>query len=91
MEKKIVTSAVAIAFGAALSAAKAEEGKMGKCMITMEKDGKKVGLIKEGKSDCKSATSSCAGQNKAGDASAWIYLPEGACGKIEGGEVVSGK
>ena len=57
--------------------AKAES--MEKCVV---KKGD-VGFIKEHKADCKSAEGEgCAGTNKAGDASAWIFVPKGQCDKI---------
>jgi len=55
---------------------------MEKCKI-VNKDGK--GLIKEHKSDCASAKSSCAGTNSAGDPNAWILVPNGQCDKINSG------
>lgn len=64
------------------AAAKADvkkEVEMEKCVV---KKGD-VGFIKEHKADCKSAEGEgCAGTNKAGDASAWIFVPKGQCEKI---------
>jgi uncharacterized membrane protein len=44
------------------------------------------GVVKAGKNDCQTATSSCAGTSRRdGQKDAWVYLPEGACAKIVGG------
>ncbi|MEE9300839.1 MAG: DUF2282 domain-containing protein [Alphaproteobacteria bacterium] len=44
------------------------------------------GVVKAGHNDCQTATSSCAGTSKADNQlDAWVYLPEGSCGKIAGG------
>lgn len=57
--------------------------KMEKCQLGA--------LIKAHKSDC---SVGCSGgdhrpnANEAGDCSAWIWLPQGSCDKIEGGVVV---
>jgi uncharacterized membrane protein len=44
------------------------------------------GVAASGKNDCASSGSnSCAGTaTKANDPKAWIYVPEGTCGKIQG-------
>jgi len=47
-----------------------------------------AGIVKAGKNDCGTATSSCAGTaTKDGEKQAWIYLPKGSCEKIVGGVV----
>jgi uncharacterized membrane protein len=44
------------------------------------------GVVKAGHNDCQTASSSCAGTSKRDmQADAWIYLPEGSCGKVAGG------
>lgn len=44
------------------------------------------GVVKAGKNDCQTATSSCAGTSRRdAQKDAWVYLPEGACAKIVGG------
>lgn len=49
-----------------------------------------AGIVKAGKNDCATATSSCAGVSKKdGDKEAWINLPKGSCDKIVGGKVLS--
>ena len=46
------------------------------------------GVVKAGKNDCQTATSSCAGTSTAdGQADAWVFLPKGSCEKIVGGSV----
>lgn len=47
------------------------------------------GVNTAGKNDCAASNSnSCAGQAKrAGDPKAWIYVPVGTCGKIQGGSL----
>lgn len=81
MKKTVILSAVSAAM--TLTMATAHAADMDKCKVVA--DGK--GLIKENKDDCKSATSSCAGQNKAGDPEAWILVPHGMCEKINAGDV----
>lgn len=90
MKKLTLKSTVAAAFSLlTLEAVHASEMSMEKCQIIgFNKEGKEVGLIKEGRADCHSATSTCGGTNKGGEKSAWIYLPKGICQKIEGGTVV---
>lgn len=46
-----------------------------------------VGLIKPGMGECKSSKHSCAGQNVAGDAEAWVSVPKGQCAKINAGDM----
>lgn len=49
-----------------------------------------AGIVKAGKNDCATATSSCAGVSKKdSDKDAWINLPKGTCNKIVGGKVLS--
>ncbi len=68
----------AIAMTASTSPAQAAEGKVEKC----------YGVVKAGKNDCQTATSSCAGTSKAdGQGDAWIYVPKGTCDKLVGGSV----
>ena len=44
------------------------------------------GVVKAGKNDCQTATSSCAGTSKRDmQADAWVYLPAGTCAKVAGG------
>ena len=56
-------------------AAKHEAGASEKC----------YGVVKAGKNDCATATSSCAGTvKKDGQKDAWINVPKGTCEKIVG-------
>ena len=75
--------AVGMSAGAAQALASDDNGKkMEKC----------AGIVKAGKNDCGTATSSCAGTAKAdGEPDTWIYLPKGTCEKIVGGTVVASK
>lgn len=53
-----------------------------------------AGIAKAGMNDCGALDGShaCAGQaKKAGDASEWVYVPEGTCTKIVGGSVAAVK
>lgn len=46
------------------------------------------GIAAPGQNDCQTATSSCAGTaTKAGEPTAWIYVPAGTCQKINGGSL----
>ncbi len=75
--------AVGLSTGASQALAGDDNGKkMEKCS----------GIVKAGKNDCGTATSSCAGTAKAdGEPDTWIYLPKGTCEKIVGGTVVASK
>ena len=44
------------------------------------------GVVKAGKNDCNTASTSCAGTStKDGDKSAWLLLPKGTCERLVGG------
>ncbi len=46
------------------------------------------GIAAAAQNDCQTATHSCAGESKqAREASSWIYVPAGTCGKIAGGSL----
>lgn len=46
------------------------------------------GIAAKGGNDCATAAHSCAGQSaRAKDPAAWIYVPAGTCGKIDGGKL----
>ena len=83
-----LASAAAAAFSLALAgAAQAQSGPAAKPSFKTEKC---FGVAKAGRNDCQTASSSCAGTSKRDDqADAWIYLPEGVCGKLAGGVVKS--
>lgn len=78
MKKATIFTAIATA----VTLSSAHAAPMEKCVI-LDKNGR--GLIKAHKADCASATSSCAGQNKAGDPNAWILVPKGKCKQINEG------
>jgi uncharacterized membrane protein len=81
---KLLTTAFAAAlFSISTAHAAGTAGAMEKCKVV---DAQGKGLIKEHKSDCSGAKSSCAAQNKAGDPEAWILVPTGDCAKINKGD-----
>jgi uncharacterized membrane protein len=44
------------------------------------------GVVKAGKNDCQTATSSCAGTAKRdGQGDSWVYVPKGTCDRLVGG------
>lgn len=46
------------------------------------------GVVKAGKNDCATATTSCAGTSTSDDQKdAWIYVPTGTCLKLTGGSL----
>ncbi|MAU41653.1 MAG: hypothetical protein CMF31_08520 [Kordiimonas sp.] len=77
----LVASAMAVALSmASTTPATAGAKNMEKC----------YGVVKAGKNDCQTATSSCAGTSKIdGQKDAWIYVPKGTCAKIVGGSTQS--
>lgn len=82
--KSLMTIAALGAFvaGAALLSPDAQAAKDGfeKC----------AGIVKAGQNDCAANGHSCAGQAKKDvDANEWIYVPNGTCDKIVGGNVVT--
>jgi uncharacterized membrane protein len=79
----LIASAIAgaIALGAAGAAYAQEVGKP--APVPTYKSEKCYGIAKAGKNDCQTRASSCAGTSKRdGQADAWVYVPEGTCGKI---------
>ncbi len=73
---------VAASTGAVLSSsAQAADVEFEKC----------YGVAAAGQNDCQTATTSCAGTSKVDNQpDAWIFIPEGTCGKIAGGSTTSG-
>jgi len=70
----LIASAIAVALS--FGAAQAQDAKQEKC----------YGVVKAGKNDCQTATSSCAGTSKKdAQGDAWINVPAGTCAKIVGG------
>ena len=76
---QILAAAVAAAVGSSLAmggTALAADKKMEKC----------YGVVKAGKNDCQTATSSCAGTSKVdGQKDAWVLVPAGLCARLVGG------
>lgn len=76
-----LTSIIAALALTACSANAADDmNGMEKCTVT---DDKGHGLIKAHMAECKTESTSCAGQNAAGDPNAWILVPAGECTKIQ--------
>ena len=83
--RALIGSAVLAAIGLAAGASMA--GPAEKPAYKFEKC---YGVVKAGKNDCQTNTSSCAGTSKADQqADAWIFVPAGTCGKIVGGTAKS--
>jgi len=81
--QSLIASAIvgAIALGAAGAVFAQEAGKP--APIPTYKSEKCYGIAKAGKNDCQTRSSSCAGTSKRdAQADAWVYVPEGTCGKI---------
>jgi len=71
----LLASAVLAAVALTAGAATAQSAKQEKC----------YGIVKAGKNDCQTASSSCAGTSKKdAQGDAWIYVPAGTCAKIAG-------
>jgi uncharacterized membrane protein len=80
------TLALASAFAGALALTTGATAQAGPAEKPDFKFEKCYGVSKAGKNDCQTAKSSCAGTAKKDQqADAWIYLPAGTCGKIDGG------
>ncbi|MDP1963023.1 MAG: DUF2282 domain-containing protein [Reyranella sp.] len=80
MTKTRIAIASALAAALVLPVAAQAQGNMEKC----------YGVVKAGKNDCQTATSSCAGTSKKdAQADAWISVPKGACEKIVGGKLAA--
>lgn len=82
--EKFIRSAIAgllaVGLASAGTGALAAKGDNEKC----------AGVVKAGKNDCGTSTSSCAGTAKADrDPEAWVYVPKGTCEKIAGGMVTN--
>lgn len=74
-----ITAALALNSGLTLAA-----DEMEKCEA-VDKNGKNI--IKANQTDCAvKGMHSCAGQNKAGEAGAFIEVPKGQCAKINAGD-----
>lgn len=84
MKNSKILAGVATALLLAVGSVNAADDMNGmeKCQVV--KDGK--GMIKAGKAACKTAAHSCAGENTAGEADAWIMVPKGQCAKINAGD-----
>ena len=81
----MITTRIAIASALAaalvLPVAAQAQGNMEKC----------YGVVKAGKNDCQTNSSSCAGTaKKDAQGDAWISVPKGLCEKIVGGKTTAG-
>lgn len=79
---------LAAALGAALSGLAATAGAQQPTPAPQPgyKFEKCYGIVKAGKNDCATATSSCAGTAKRDNQpDAWVYVPTGTCDKLVGG------
>lgn len=83
MSKSKLITAITAAVALSASAAYGSSDSMEKCKV-VDKEGQ--GLIKAHKADCAGGSLSCAGQNKAGEPDAWIFVPKGECKKINAGD-----
>lgn len=87
--KTVVHMAIAgvLAMGM-MSATQAAEMDMKK--VDMSKMEKCYGIVKAGKNDCKTSSSSCAGTaEKDNKPSAFLAVPKGTCEKITGGNLTA--
>lgn len=76
-KSQLVTAAVVAAVGMSFASGQAVAAgkKMEKC----------YGVVKAGKNDCQTATSSCAGTSKVdGQKDAWVLVPAGLCDRLNG-------
>lgn len=76
----VAAAALVAAGAAALTATDAQAKETEKC----------YGVVKAGKNDCATNTSSCAGTSKTdGQDDAWVAMPKGLCDKLVGGSTSS--
>ncbi|MDF2867505.1 MAG: hypothetical protein K0S11_975 [Gammaproteobacteria bacterium] len=83
-KKQLASTAVAAILATGLTVANAAQAaaKMEKC----------YGVVKTGMNDCGTSKHACAGQAKVNsDPEEWLFLPEGTCKKITGGNTQSPK
>ncbi len=82
MKTTTLMIAAAMAAAATLPLTAVAQGATEKC----------YGVVKAGKNDCQTATSSCAGTSKKdSQKDAWIAVPKGTCEKIVGASLTAGK
>lgn len=92
MSNKMIAAAISAIFAMGLTtttnaAEQKQNSDMTHMMNTHVKGMEKCyGIAKAGRSDCGTATHSCAGESKIdGDKNAWLFVPDGLCNKIVGG------
>lgn len=85
MEKPMAAT-LAAALAAAVAGAVASAAAQTPAPQPTYKFEKCYGIVKSGKNDCATTTSSCAGTAKRDNQpDAWVYVPNGTCEKIVGG------
>lgn len=87
-----LTASLAVALGAALTglAASACAQQPTPAQQPTYKFEKCYGIVKAGKNDCATNTSSCAGTAKRDNQpDSWVYVPTGTCDKIVGGSTTA--
>jgi uncharacterized membrane protein len=79
LARRALTGALALGVGAVAGDARAAKPGFEKC----------AGIVKAGMNDCGTSKHSCSAQAKTdADPEEWIYVPDGTCEKIVGGELV---
>jgi uncharacterized membrane protein len=86
MDRRIATATLAAAVGlAAFASGSGARAQPVKPEPGMERC---YGIAARAKNDCAAGAHSCAGQSTAArDPKSFVYLPKGACSKIEGGKL----
>jgi uncharacterized membrane protein len=81
--KTFVNSALAAVVAAGML------GALDQAVASPKQEGEKCyGIAKEGKNDCKTLSSACAGQSTSDNQKdAYVYLPKGTCERIVGGSL----
>lgn len=83
MKRATLLATAAAALAAPVYFASAQTGP---APVPKFKAEKCYGVAKAGANDCQTMSSSCAGTAKRDhQPDAWVYLPEGVCGKLAGG------
>lgn len=82
---------IASAVAAALATPIIASAQGGPAPVPTFKAEKCYGIVKAGKNDCQTNTSSCAGTSKQNaQKDAWIFVPAGSCDRIVGASLTKG-
>jgi len=82
LSRLVIASALATAAAGSVTALAQMQQQSERCF----------GIVKAGKNDCQTATSSCAGTSKKdAQADSWLSVPKGTCEKIVGGKLTAAK